>query len=229
MYGHTYMSRCITLNNAGTFWGVSLRHAMLALLTAEPMTGYEIAQHFDEAVAQLWAAPHSQIYPELRKMEEEGLVKGDEVPRGERATKRLYALTTAGREELAQWLARPEPYPPERNVHRLKTAYFEMASFDDARHQLRAHLTYYTRRLDQWREIRDLIVDRSHPLLRLRLAKRPPEEHDAIASFKRFAFEGMIARAEAEIAWAERGLKLIDELEASRGSQPSLTRSGRAR
>ena len=193
------------------------------------MTGYEIAQHFDEAVAQLWAAPHSQIYPELRKMEEEGFVKGDEVPRGERATKRLYSLTPGGRDELARWLGRPEPYPAERNVHRLKTAYFEMASFDDARHQLRAHLTYYARRLDQWREIRDMIVDRSHPLLRLRLAKRPAEEHEAIVAFKRFAFEGMIARAEAEIAWAERGLELINELEAAKPSGASLTRSGRAR
>lgn len=202
---------------------------MLALLTAEPMTGYEIAQHFDEAVAQLWAAPHSQIYPELRKMEEEGLVKGDEVPRGERATKRLYTLTPAGRDELARWLAAPEQYPAERNVHRLKSAYFEMASFDDARHQLRAHLTYYTRRLDQWREIRDMIVDASHPLLRLRLAKRPPEEHNAITAFKRFAFEGMIARAQAEIAWAERGLELIDELEADAASAASLTKSGRSR
>lgn len=189
---------------------------MLALLTAEPMTGYEIAQHFDEAVAQLWAAPHSQIYPELRKMEDEGLVKGDEVPRGERATKRIYTLTSSGRDELAGWLARSEPYPPERNVHRLKSAYFEMTSFDDARQQLRAHLTFYSRRLDQWREIRDMIVDRSHPLLRLRLAKRPEAEHDAIAAFKRLAFEGMIARAEAEIAWAERGLQVVDELEAAK-------------
>lgn len=194
---------------------------MLALLTAEPMTGYEIAQHFDEAVAQLWAAPHSQIYPELRKMEDEGFVKGDEVPRGERATKRIYTLTSSGRDELARWLARSEPYPPERNVHRLKSAYFEMTSFDDARQQLRAHLTHYARRLDQWREIRDMIVDRSHPLLRLRLAKRPEAEHEAIAAFKRLAFEGMIVRAEAEIAWAERGLQVIDELEAAKAQMVS--------
>ena len=188
---------------------------MLALLTAEPMTGYEIAQHFDEAVAQLWAAPHSQIYPELRKMEDDGLVVGEEVPRGERATKRVYTLTTPGREELARWLVELEPYPPERNVHRLKSAYFEMTSFDDARRQLRSHLAYYSRRLDQWREIRDMICARTHPLLRLRLNKRPEDEHDAIVAFKRLAFDGMIARAEAEVAWAERGLQVIDDLEAS--------------
>jgi DNA-binding PadR family transcriptional regulator len=188
---------------------------MLALLTAEPMTGYDIAQHFDEAVAQLWAAPHSQIYPELRKMEDEGLVRAEEVPRGERATKRVYTLTPEGRQELARWLVELEPYPPERNIHRLKAAYFEMTSFEAARQQLLAHLNYYSRRLDQWREMRDRIDSRTHPLLRLRLSKRPEKEHEAIVAFKRFAFEGMIARAEAEVAWAERGLQIIEELEAA--------------
>jgi DNA-binding PadR family transcriptional regulator len=188
---------------------------MLALLTAEPMTGYDIAQHFDEAVAQLWAAPHSQIYPELRKMEDDGLVRGEEVPRGEKATKRVYTLTAEGREEFARWLMELEPYPAERNVHRLKSAYFEMTSFDAARHQLLAHLNYYSRRLDQWRELRNMISARTHPLLRLRLSTRPETEHEAIVAFKGLAFEGMIARAEAEISWAERGLQVIDELEAS--------------
>jgi DNA-binding PadR family transcriptional regulator len=193
---------------------------MLALLTAEPMTGYDIAQHFDEAVAQLWAAPHSQIYPELRKMEDEGLVWAEEVPRGERATKRVYTLTPEGREELARWLVELEPYPPERNVHRLKSAYFEMTSFEAARHQLLAHLNYYSRRLDQWREMRDMICAGTHPLLRLRLSKRPESEHEAIVAFKRFAFEGMIARAEAEVAWAERGLQIIEDFEASQKPRP---------
>src|SRR5439155_1423950 len=75
---------------------MSLRHALLALLAATPMTGYALAKHFEQSAAFLWHAPHSQIYPELRRMEAEGLLAGHEQPRGTRGTKRSYALTEAG-------------------------------------------------------------------------------------------------------------------------------------
>ena len=56
---------------------MSLRHALLALLSAHPMTGYDVAKRFDGSVGFMWQAPHSQIYPELRRMEDAGLVKAD--------------------------------------------------------------------------------------------------------------------------------------------------------
>ena len=37
------------------------------------MTGYELARFFDASTAWVWSAPHSNIYPALRKMEAEGL------------------------------------------------------------------------------------------------------------------------------------------------------------
>ncbi|WP_279581330.1 PadR family transcriptional regulator [Fodinicola feengrottensis] len=51
---------------------MSLRHALLALLEAEPMSGYSLAKFFDQSVAYVWHAPHSQIYPELRRMSRPG-------------------------------------------------------------------------------------------------------------------------------------------------------------
>lgn len=51
---------------------MSLRHALLALLDAEPMTGYTLARYFDQSAAYVWHASHSQIYPELRRLESEG-------------------------------------------------------------------------------------------------------------------------------------------------------------
>jgi hypothetical protein len=48
-----------------------------------------------------------------------------------------------------------------------------------------------------------------------RLERYPPEEWDRIVAFKALAYEGMIARADTEIAWARRGLSLVDELEAT--------------
>ena len=67
---------------------MSLRHALMALLAATPMTGYTLAKQFDQSAAFVWHAPHSQIYPELRHLEEAGLIAGHEESRGVRGTKR---------------------------------------------------------------------------------------------------------------------------------------------
>ena len=53
--------------------------------------------------------------------------------------------------------------------------------------------------------------------MRSRLDRYPPEDWDRIVEYKAFAYEGMIARADAEIAWARRGLALGRELGGSSG------------
>ena len=53
---------------------MSLQHAILGVLEARPMTGYELVQFFDSSMAWVWSAPQSQIYPRLRAMERDGLI-----------------------------------------------------------------------------------------------------------------------------------------------------------
>ncbi|MEO2119555.1 MAG: PadR family transcriptional regulator, partial [Microbacterium sp.] len=67
---------------------MSLRYALLALLRVGPLSGYELAKQFTQSVGHVWHAPDSQIYPELRKMEADGLVEAEEQARGERGTRR---------------------------------------------------------------------------------------------------------------------------------------------
>lgn len=193
---------------------MSLRHALLGILSAAPLTGYDLVQYFRDSVGYVWSAPKSQIYPELRKMAEQGLVSATMAPRGPRAQKRIYSITEDGKEEFARWAANRMEYPPDRDPLRLKAAFFDAAPFESARDQLRAHLAHYTRRLVQWQERAAALRARQTPLLQQRLKRRAEEDHDAITEFKAFAFDGNIARATAEIAWAERGLVLVDELEA---------------
>jgi PadR family transcriptional regulator, regulator of vanillate utilization len=208
---------------------MSLRHALLAVLTAEPMTGYDLVKYFDGTVAFVWNAPHSQIYPELRRMEEAGLLKATEVARGGRATKRVYEISDAGTAELRRWADDVRPLPPERDVARLRAAFFEWGtSYEVARRQLQEHLNHHTESLRQRQQIIEDIDAVRVPLLRRRLERRPEAEHAAILAFKRFAFEGEVARAKSEIAWAKQGLALIDELEAS-GASLASTDIGRPR
>ena len=190
---------------------MSLRYALLALLTSGPMTGYDISRRFQSSVGHVWHAPDSQIYPELRKMEAEGLVIAESVdePRGE---KRFYEPTERGIAALREWMDAPLRYALDRDPAHLKAAYFEWADPDAARRALRDHIARYEDLRAQWQDQIDQIVADTSPVLSQRLEGKDPGERRRIAGYKRFAYEGLIARADAEIAWARRGLGVIDEL-----------------
>jgi PadR family transcriptional regulator, regulatory protein AphA len=82
---------------------------ILGMLAMGRNTGYEIKQFVDKSTRHFWAASYGQIYPELRRLEEQGLITGKSEPTGGRA-RTVYALTGAGRATLAEWLE-PEPDP----------------------------------------------------------------------------------------------------------------------
>jgi DNA-binding PadR family transcriptional regulator len=91
---------------------MSLRHALLGLLAVTPATGYQLTQEFAGALGRYaWQAGHTRIYPELVKLNEEGLVQV--IAEGARGS-RTYAVTEAGRRELRDWLMAP----PDRGVVR---------------------------------------------------------------------------------------------------------------
>jgi PadR family transcriptional regulator AphA len=92
---------------------MSLRHALLGLLSEEPSSGYDLTQRFAEGIGNYaWSAKHSQIYPELKKLSDDGLIEMvDEGARG----KRTYAITGAGRDELRTWLLNPPAGAGVRN------------------------------------------------------------------------------------------------------------------
>src|ERR1700736_4104635 len=85
---------------------VSLRIAALGLLAQEPGSGYDLLKHFEASMANVWPATQSQLYGELGKLAEAGLVTVAE--EGARRRKE-YALTDAGLEELRHWLTEVEP------------------------------------------------------------------------------------------------------------------------
>lgn len=195
---------------------LTLRDALLALLSSGPMTGYDVGKQFSTSVGHVWHAPDSQIYPELRKMEAEGLLAGSQVPWGTRgATKREYALTAEGEEALRAWQRQPLGYVRERDPARLKAAYFEWAPPGAASSQLRSHIAHYQEQKFQALHMIDELAARTNPTLVRRLNRFPAAEHDRIVRFKIFAYEGRVAQAEQEIKWAERGLRLLQELDDS--------------
>jgi DNA-binding PadR family transcriptional regulator len=177
------------------------------------MSGYELQKQFSLSVGHVWYAADSQIYPELRKMESEGLVEGEDQTRGERGTRRLYHVTPQGDAAFLEWMETPLEYSRVRDPANLKAAYLETTSRESARAFLLAHIDQWQRERGQWEEeLRHIDSGESAMLVR-RLTVTADDDRDATVAFKRFSYEGLLARADAEIAWAERGLRLLDDLD----------------
>jgi PadR family transcriptional regulator, regulatory protein AphA len=192
---------------------MSLRYALLALLSVEPMTGYDLSKRFESSVAYVWHAPDSQIYPELRRMERDGLLVGEEVPWGPRSKKTQYRITAEGTASFREWMNTTLEYSRERDPVHLKAAYLEWAAPESARAQMKAHIAYHELRREQWENMVEELRSGTNVMLRKRLEVTPEADRRRTTQFKIFTYEGLIARAETEIDWAQRGLELIDLLD----------------
>jgi PadR family transcriptional regulator AphA len=192
---------------------VSLRYALLALLRVGPLSGYDLQKQFSLSVGHVWHAPDSQIYPELRKMETEGLIKGEDQTRGQRGTRRVYHVTDAGEKAYGEWMRSPPDYQRVRDPAHLRAAYLETTTPEAARTFLRAHIAEWESEREQWEQELRRIDERDNPMLVRRLAVTPEAEHERTVAYKRFAYEGLVERANVEIAWARRGLELVDRLD----------------
>lgn len=80
--------------------------AILGILAMGPRSGYEIKQLVDRSTRFFWAASYGQIYPELKRLTEAGLVKGRDASTGGRQ-RTVHELTGAGEAALREWHGSP--------------------------------------------------------------------------------------------------------------------------
>ncbi len=86
---------------------MALGEAILACLTEQAMSGYDLAKSFDASIGFFWQADHQQIYRELNRLRERGDVAAAEVVQCGRPNKILYSITEGGRSALRDWSATP--------------------------------------------------------------------------------------------------------------------------
>jgi len=86
---------------------MSIRHAILGLLSEQQMHGYRLKGVFAERVSPLWGLTTGQVYQSLAALERTGLVESRGERAGRRPARRVYAVTERGRAELDAWLQRP--------------------------------------------------------------------------------------------------------------------------
>ena len=188
---------------------MSLMHAILGVVEARPMNGYELAQFFDAHAGWVWSAPRSQIYPHLRRMEEAGLIESETQVRGERLERRVYSITDAGAAELRRWVSTPVDSRTKRDALLLQTLHFDLIAADEAIEVLQRVIADQEHVARSWSEHAERLREHNTPLLIERLKHRPEAEHDRIARLKAHVFDAGVAIARARIAWAEEGIRLL--------------------
>ena len=99
----------------------TLGYAILGLLSREDLSGYDLTRRMAGRVGYFWSARHSQIYPELAKLEDGGYVTHRVVEQRERPDKKVYEITAEGLDALQEWVTRPPVPRPTRDELTLKT------------------------------------------------------------------------------------------------------------
>lgn len=83
---------------------MSVRHALLALLSEGPKYGMQLKEEYEGATGDVWPLNVGQVYTTLQRLERDGLVESNGT---DDERQRDYELTTRGQTELAGWLATP--------------------------------------------------------------------------------------------------------------------------
>ncbi|WPB94296.1 PadR family transcriptional regulator [Streptomyces malaysiensis] len=190
---------------------MSLRYAILGYLSTGPGTGYDLSRQFDSGLGWFWSARHSQIYPELKRLADAGLVDRHDAVAGEVFDKYVYSITEKGRAELQQWAAAPPTYPPNRDSERLRLIF----SDDDPlalRPHLEAHLKHFRERRERLQQTWSSMQAGDHDRVRARIEAGSRERAEITLKLRELAYTGDIARAELEITWALAALEWLDSL-----------------
>src|SRR3974377_1981231 len=84
---------------------MSVRHALLGLLSEGPKYGHQLRQEFEARTGDVWPLNVGQVYTTLQRLERDGLVESDDVV--DEGPQKGFRITVAGEEELDNWLRTP--------------------------------------------------------------------------------------------------------------------------
>jgi DNA-binding PadR family transcriptional regulator len=93
---------------------MALSHAILAVLTNQPCSGYDLAKQFDGSVGFFWHATHQQIYRELTKLEQQGLIDLEVMRQDGKPDRKCYSINAAGQTLLQAWICQPAALEPAK-------------------------------------------------------------------------------------------------------------------
>lgn len=174
----------------------TLKYAILGLICQKPMTGYDITQEFQTTLSEFWTAGHSQIYPELKKLTEEGLVDFEVEISGTVLEKKVYHLTEEGRREFNEWLIQDVPMQPTaKDVFRLRMYFSGQMPGPVRRELIESQLLQHRERLMHLKENQK------------KFRNVPKPEEQEMGDY--LVLMGAVMREETTVLWLEKCLKMV--------------------
>ncbi len=180
---------------------MSLKHALLGILSFEPMTGYEVKQFFDSSVQHFWNAELSQIYPTLKALEESGFVDMRVEVQQNRPNRKIYAITDEGRAELQRWARDAQPPADVRDPFLIKIFFGTEVPVEDTIILLRR----------QMEEQQKLLLF-SETVLRDKITQGVKHWHSARhGMYWSLTLDLACAYRRTYIAWCEQAMRTLEE------------------
>jgi PadR family transcriptional regulator, regulatory protein AphA len=146
-------------------------YVILGMLALGKRTGYEIKSLVDVSTRNFWAASYGQIYPELKRLEDAGLIAGKDEP-GDGRRRRAFELTADGAQALRDWLTSDDPLHLElRHEGALKLFFSDVLDVDERIEQVRRMRAEHGRireRLMALREVKQEVDQDSMTMVVLR-------------------------------------------------------------
>lgn len=180
---------------------MSLRDAVLTALLEREYSGYDLAKEFDASVANFWMATPQQLYRELDRLAEQGLIQARVVHQERRPNKRMFSLTDIGREAITQLTAKAPKPSMMRDDLMIKVAAADAGDTRAVRDSIAERLQWAQAKLERYERLRTRL-----------LAGRSEEEFvtDAERVGPYLTLLRGISFEQENIRWAERALKIIE-------------------
>ena len=133
---------------------MSVRHALLALLSEGPKYGLQLRQEFEAKTGEVWPLNVGQVYTTLQRLERDGLVEADDS--SEEGPQKGFHITEEGATELAQWLHTPPDFSsPPRDELVIKVLVAIGLPGVDVREVVQVHRRYLVELMQQWTRLKE--------------------------------------------------------------------------
>ena len=137
---------------------MSVRHALLALLSEGPKYGLQLREEFEARTGEVWPLNVGQVYTTLQRLERDGLVESGGAGQDgrEKTPQKAFRITAAGQRELDGWLRTPpDPGAPPRDELVMKVLVASRVPGINAHEVIQVHRRYLVELMQEWTRIKE--------------------------------------------------------------------------
>ena len=132
---------------------MSVRHALLALLSEGPKYGLQLREEFEARTGEVWPLNVGQVYTTLQRLERDGLVESDDVEAA--GPQKGFQITAEGERELSEWLRTPPDLSsPPRDELVMKVLVALRVPGTNVHEVIQVHRRYLVELMQQWTRIK---------------------------------------------------------------------------